>query len=218
MNRQPMTRPATRAISAAATQRRRWMVTALASAVGMLFAPGLVQAAVDPATVAEPKRTKAGRYLMAADVPAFIQAQGGAGKVLFLDLRTRAEAMYVGMATGIDALVPFVEHQELMTDWDAQRGIYRLEPLQDFVPEVSRRLAQKGLAKTDSVVLICRSGDRSSRGANRLADDGYTQVWSVVDGFEGDMGKDGRRSVNGWKNAGLPWSYKLERERMYFPR
>jgi len=155
---------------------------------------------------------------MAADVPAFIQDQGGAGKVLFLDLRTRPEAMYVGMATGIDALVPFVEHQELMTDWDAQRGMYRQEPLQYFAPEVNRRLTQKGLAKTDTVVLICRSGDRSSRGANRLANDGYTQVWSVVDGFAGDMGKEGRRSVNGWKNAGLPWSYKLERDRMYFPR
>jgi rhodanese-related sulfurtransferase len=198
--------------------RRRWLVTALAGAVGLLMRPGSVHAAVDPATVAEPKRTKAGRYLMAAEAPAFIQAQGGAGRVLFLDVRTRAEAIYVGMAQGIDALVPFVEHQELMTDWDAQRGIYRLEPLQDFVPEVNRRLAQKGLAKSDVVVLICRSGDRSGRGANRLADDGFAQVWSVVDGFEGDMGKDGRRSVNGWKNAGLPWSYKLERDRMYFPR
>lgn len=199
-------------------QRRRWLLGAVASTAGLLLQPGFAVAAVDPATVAEPKRTKAGRYLMAADVPAFIQTQGGAPKVLFLDLRTRAEAMYVGMATGIDALVPFVEHQELMTDWDAQRGIYRLEPLQDFVPEVNRRLSQKGLTKSDMVVLICRSGDRSSRGANRLADDGFTQVWSVVDGFEGDMGKDGRRSVNGWKNAGLPWGYKLERERMYFPR
>jgi rhodanese-related sulfurtransferase len=204
--------------SAPSPHRRRWLAAAAAGAAGLLMRPGWAQAAVDPATVPEPKRTKAGRYLIAADVPAFIQAQGGAGKVLFLDLRTRAEAMYVGMATGIDALVPYVEHQELMTDWDAQRGMYRLEPLQDFVPEANRRLAQKGLAKTDTVVLICRSGDRSSRGANRLADDGYTQVWSVIDGFEGDMGKDGRRSVNGWKNAGLPWSYKLERDRMYFPR
>jgi len=199
-------------------ERRGWLVATIAGAAAILLRPGFAHAAVDPATVAEPKRTKAGRYLMAADVPAFIQTQGGDGKVLFLDLRTRAEAMYAGMAQGIDALVPFVEHQELMTDWDAQRGIYRLEPLQDFVPEVNRRLAQKGLSKSDVVLLICRSGDRSSRGANRLADDGYTQVWSVVDGFEGDMGKDGRRSVNGWKNAGLPWSYKLERERMYFPR
>jgi rhodanese-related sulfurtransferase len=105
-----------------------------------------------------------------------------------------------------------------MTDWDARRGMCRLLPLQDFVPGVNRRLAQKSLAKTDTGVLICRSDDRSSRGANRLADDGYTQVWSAVDGFEGDMGKDGRRSVNGWKNAGLPWSYRLDRNRVYFPR
>ena len=64
---------------------------------------------------------------------------------LFLDVRTRAEAMYVGMPTMADGLVPYVEHQELMTDWDARRGIYQLEPLQDFVPEVNRRLAQKAL-------------------------------------------------------------------------
>jgi hypothetical protein len=54
--------------------------------------------------------------------------------------------------------------------------------------------------------------------ANRLAEAGFMQVGSVVDGFEGDMSKDGRRSVNGWKNAGLPWSYKLDKARMYFPR
>ncbi len=75
------------------TKRRRWLAAAAAGAIGLLIRPGLAQAAVDPATVPEPKRTKAGRYLMAADVPAFIQAQGGAGKVLFLDLRTRAESL-----------------------------------------------------------------------------------------------------------------------------
>jgi rhodanese-related sulfurtransferase len=207
-----------RPASAWGLQRRGLCVTALASATGLLGGPGRVHAAADPSTVPEPKRTKAGRYLLAGEVPAFIQAQGGPAKVLFLDVRTRAEAMYVGMASGVDALVPYVEHQELMTDWDAQRGMYRLEPLQDFVPEVNRRRMQKGLTKADVVVLMCRSGDRSSRGANRLADDGFTQVWTVVDGFEGDMGKDGRRGLNGWKNAGLPWSYKLDKERMYFPQ
>jgi len=194
-------------------QRRHLLLAAAA-----LPALPAAHAAVDAASVPEPKRTRAGLYLEAREVPAFIEARGGAARVLFLDLRTRAEAMYVGMATPVDALVPYVEHQELMTDWDAQRHIYRLEPLQDFVPEVQRRLQAKGLGKGDVLVLICRSGDRSSRGANRLADDGFTQVWSVLDGFEGDMGKDGRRSVNGWKNAGLPWSYRLDKAKMYFPR
>lgn len=215
------TRPRTAAPLPAA--RRQWLqgaagASALALLAGLGAWPRAARAAVDPATVPEAKRTKAGRYLMAAEVPGFIAAQGGPARVLFLDVRTRAEAMYVGMAGGVDALVPFVEHQELMLDWDGKRNIYALEPLQDFVPEVNRRLQAKGLGKADPVVLMCRSGDRSSRGADRLAQDGFGQVWSVVDGFEGDMGADGRRSVNGWKNAGLAWSYRLERERMYFPR
>lgn len=197
--------------------RRQLLARGLALGIGLAWAAA-AHAAVNASSLPESKRTRAGLYLEARDVPGFIDAQGGAARVLFLDLRTRAEAMYVGMASPVDALVPFVEHQELMTDWDAQRGIYRLEPLQDFVPEVLRRLREKGLAKTDVVVVICRSGDRSARGANRLAEDGFTRVYSVVDGFEGDMGKDGRRSVNGWKNANLPWSYKLDRARMYFPR
>ena len=30
--------------------------------------------------------------------------------------------------------------------------------------------------------------------------------------------KAGQRAVNGWKNAGLPWSYKLDKAKMYFPQ
>ena len=220
----PAVRPATRPCAERSAPRaarrdalRRLPALALAG-TGLVAAAGAARAAVDPAAVPEAKRTRAGLYLGAAEVPAFIASHGGASRVLFLDVRTRAEAMYVGMPTGVDALVPFVEHQELMTDWDDRRGMYRLEPMQDFVPEVNRRREAKGLAKTDPVVLICRSGDRSSRGADRLAAEGFTQVWSVVDGFEGDLGGDGRRGVNGWKNAGLPWSYKLDRARMYFVR
>ncbi|WP_293503270.1 rhodanese-like domain-containing protein [Roseateles sp.] len=197
--------------------RRRLGLQAVA-ALALMLGNGWTAAVTDPASLPEPKRTKAGMYLSASEVPGFIQSQGGASRVLFLDIRTRAEAMFVGMPTAVDALVPFVELQELMTDWDAQRNAYKLEPMQDFVPEVRRRLVQKGLQPTDAVVLICRSGDRSARAANRLAEDGFTRVWSVVDGFEGDLDKEGRRSVNGWRNAGLPWSYKLDRSRMYFPR
>ena len=80
-------------------------------------------------------------------------------------------------------------------------------------------MAEKGLGKGDVVILICRSGDRSSRAINQqLADSGYTQVYSVVDGFEGDLSKDGRRSVNGWKNAGLPWAYRMDRSKVYLPK
>ncbi len=198
--------------------RRQLLIACVAAPLAAAGAGPAHAQAVDAAKLPEAKRTRLALYVAARDVPALIEASGGPAKVLFLDVRTRAEAMYVGMADGVDALVPFVEHQELMTDWDDRRGIYRLEPLQDFVPEVNRRRQAKGLAKSDVVILICRSGDRSSRGANRLQEDGYTRIYSVVDGFEGDKSKEGRRTVNGWKNAGLPWSYDLDRARMYFPR
>ena len=185
---------------------------------GLVGSTRVVAAPVNPATVPEPKRSKAGLYVEARDVPGFFEARGGAARVLFIDVRTRAEAMFVGMATGVDALVPFVELQELMTDWDAQRGAYKLEPMQDFAAEVQRRLLAKQLTKTDTVLIICRSGDRSGRAATRLTEDGYTQVHTVIDGFEGDLSPQGRRDVNGWRIAGLPWSYKLDKTKMYFSR
>ena len=144
-----------------------------------------------------------------------VETHGGSVTALTVGPPEAEEQLRYAASLGVDgvALVPTDG-----TDWDPQRNIYRLEPMQDFVSEVNRRLLDKGMAKTDIVVLICRSGDRSSRGANRLADDGFKRVYSVVDGFEGDMSADGRRTVNGWKNAGLPWSYRLDKARMYFPR
>lgn len=101
---------------------------------------------------------------------------------------------------------------------EPQRNIYRQEPMQDFVPDANRRLCDNGLARTGIVVLICGSGDRSSRGANRLAEGGCSRVYSVVDDFEGDMSPDGRRTVNSRKNTGMPCGFRLDKARMYFPR
>ena len=47
-------------------------------------------------------------------------------------------------------------------------------------------------------------------------------MYSVAEGVEGDTAKDGakagQRVVNGWKNANLPWTYKLDKAKMYFPK
>lgn len=166
------------------------------------------------------KVSKAGLYLTPQQ--ALDMKQNAPQKVALFDVRTRAEAMYVGMASAADALVPYMEHQEIMLDWDDKRGMYKLEPNADFEPEIERRLKAMGLGKTDPIVLICRSGDRSSKAADRLLLSGYTQVYSVAEGFEGDTAKDGARKgqrvVNGWQNAQLPWSYKLDKAKAYFPR
>ena len=168
----------------------------------------------------EIKQSKLGLYLTPQQ--AYDMKKANPKGVAFFDVRTRAEAMYVGWPSDADALVPFVEHPEIMSDWDDKRFMYKLEPNQDFLPELERRLQEKGLGKEASIILICRSGDRSSKAADRLLAAGYTKVYSVAEGVEGDTAKDGakagQRVVNGWKNAGLPWTYKLDKAKMYFPR
>jgi rhodanese-related sulfurtransferase len=168
----------------------------------------------------EIKRSKLALYLTPQQ--AYDMKKANPKGVALFDVRTRAEAMYVGWPSDADALVPFVEHPELMTEWDDKRHMYKLEPNQDFVPELERRLKEMGLGKDAAIILICRSGDRSSKAADRLQMAGYTKVYSVAEGVEGDTAKDGakagQRVINGWKNANLPWTYKLDKTRMYFPK
>jgi rhodanese-related sulfurtransferase len=207
---------------------RRTPLAALAGAACMALlaltaAPAQAQvkpaATTDVSKVGEGERTKLNLYLTPRQAADFVAKNKA--KVLFLDVRTRAEAVYTGMATPVDALVPYVEFPEMHADWgwDETRGAYKYEPFNDFAPEVARRLKEKGLAKDDAIVLMCRSGDRSSRAANLLADLGYTRVYSVVGGFEGPANeKTGMRDVGGWKVAKLPWSYELDKSKMYFVR
>lgn len=175
--------------------------------------------AFDAANVPVMKQSKAGKYLDAVEANA-LKSQLGA-KAYFVDVRTRSEVSYVGMATSVDANIPYVEHP-YDAQWDDKNARFKLEVNSDFAPELARRMESTGMTKDDTVILICRSGDRSARAANLLADLGYTKVYTVVDGFEGDVAKDGPRAgervVNGWKNSDLPWSFKLDKSKMYIPK
>jgi rhodanese-related sulfurtransferase len=191
---------------------RRHLAAALFCA--LIITP-LAALAVDPAGLPKIKVTKLGLYLEAKEVPAFLKKH--APKVLFVDLRTPEEQLFVGVPEGIDGTAPF----GIMNygKWDEEKKTYVRFPNPDFLGNFEIWALDKGIEKTDPIVLICRSGDRSALGADLLARHGYTNVWSVVDGFEGDLAKDGprkgQRAVNGWKNEGLPWSYNLDKARVY---
>lgn len=173
--------------------------------------------AVEGKDLPEEKRTKLNLYVTAPEAAALKTQMGD--KALFLDIRASAEVMFVGSPTMTDAVVPFVEFPRTELSFDEKRGAFKLEPNTGFEAEVARRLAEKGLDKNDVIILLCRSGDRSSRAINQqLADSGYSKVYSVVDGFEGDLSKDGRRSINGWKNVNLPWTYKMDKSKVYLPK
>jgi len=197
---------------------KRAVMASLLALSSLTFAADWAPGNTDWAKLPEIKQSKLGLYLtpqQAYDM----KKQDPKGVALF-DIRTRAEAMYVGWPGDADALVPYVEHAEIMTEWDDKRTMYKVEPNPDFVGELERRLQEKGLGKDATIVLICRSGDRSAKAADRLQMSGYTKVYSVTEGFEGDMTKEGpktgQRAVNGWKNANLPWTYKLDKAKMYF--
>lgn len=190
---------------------------------GIILCLGLMAAALDALAieanqVPTAKRTTSQRYLDAKEAYALKQQLGD--KAFFLDVRTRYEVVYVGMPTVADANIPYVEHPEY-AQWDDKAGRFELDVNGSFASELERRMKERGLGKDDTVILICRSGTRSARAANLLDQLGYSKVYSVVDGFEGDRAKTGpnagQRVVNGWKNADLPWTYKLDKKKMTIP-
>ncbi len=79
-----------------------------------------------------------------------------------------------------------------------------------FIAQLDECLQQRGVSYDAVVMLMCRSGDGMARAADELALRGYRRVVSVVDGFEGDVGPEGQRALNGWKNAGLPWTARAD--------
>ncbi len=168
--------------------------------------------AVDKKDIPEYKQTSAGLYITSSE--AFDEIQSEGKEILFLDVRTRSEIAVVGMPTAADANVPYMFMAEPMT-WNDDWGSFKMTKNQNFLNAVKQRLEEKGLSKDDKIFLMCRSGGRSASAVDLLTKAGFTNVYSVVDGYEGDTAKNGKRILNGWKNSDLPWSYKLDKKKMY---
>ncbi len=163
------------------------------------------------------KQTPWHLYLDAREAYAMKMAAGDG--VLFVDVREPIEIMFTGFTDVVDVNVPFLIANR--DKWHSTKPNFAMEKNPDFEPGIARALEARGLTKDAAVILMCRSGGtRGAPSANALWGKGYSRVYVVVDGFEGGTVKEGPkknwRLKNGWKNAGLPWSYKLNREKMYF--
>jgi len=126
------------------------------------------------------------RNLLPTDTWALMQAHADA---LMVDIRMEIESMYVGRPPGA-VHIPWYEYPDFITDATA------------FSAAV---LAEAG--RTDrTVVLLCRSGQRSVEAGQALEAAGFTDVVNVLHGFEGDLNANFQRSsLNGWRFDGLPW-------------
>ena len=134
--------------------------------------------------------------------------------VIILDIRTPEEYLFIGHAEMAWNIPAFDQSYE----WDSEKQHFPMVPNADFVKKI------KELFQPDDILLLtCRSGDRSAIAVNELAKVGYTNAYTITDGFEGGFVKDpesvynGYRMVNGWKNAGLPYTYKIDPKLMLIP-
>jgi len=155
-------------------------------------------------------------YASAQDTYDKLQEHGD--KALLIDIRTRAEVAFLGMPTDVDANIPYKLIRNF-SEWDNKKQNFKLYPNSKFTFRLNKFIKLRGLNKDSLIFLICRSGKRSAKAAKLLHAIGYNNVYSVVDGFEGGKAKEGshkgERIVNGWKNSGFPWSYKLNKKAMY---
>jgi rhodanese-related sulfurtransferase len=158
------------------------------------------------------KQTLLALYLTARQ--AHDKWQADPDRVKIIDVRTPEELLFVGHP----AMAWKIPVGAQSYAWDAAKGQFPMSLLPDFVTRV-RTVALPG----ETLLVMCRSGGRSAIAVNLLAKAGFTQAHNVIDGFEGDVVKDadsvfvGQRLVNGWKNAGCPWTYQLTPERMLLP-
>ncbi len=191
---------------------RRFLLTSLTA-----FALALSSAAMAAPEPQDPKRqTPWGLYLDAREAYA-MKTRDGDG-VLFVDVREPIEIMFTGFTDVVDVNIPFLLANR--GKWHPKKPVFAMEKNPDFETQVAEALAARGLSKDAPVILMCRSGGtRGAPSALALEGKGYSKVYVVVDGFEGSTLKEGPkkgwRLKDGWKNAGLPWSYKLNKEKMY---
>ena len=187
-------------------------------AIAMLAVFSNSAMAEDWSKLSKKKQTTLGLYMTSTE--AYDYMMKNMDKSLFLDVRTPAELNYLGVVTVMDANVPTDTMDG--SAWDDKKHRYVRKHNENFVADVDARLKAKGLTKDDTVIVMCRSGKRSAKAVDVLAKNGYTKVYTVVDGYEGDKAKEGenkgKRVVNGWKNSGLPWTYSMDKDKMYFTK
>ena len=170
----------------------------------------------DWSKLSQKKQTTLGLYMTPQQALDTMKSQPD--NTLFIDVRTREEVNFLGMPTVADANIPYMKLNEWF-NWNEKKKNFKMEVNSEFIDDITNRLTNKNLSKEDKIIFICRSGSRSAKATDLLAKLGYTNVYSVTEGFEGDKSKNGdlkgQRVVNGWKNHNLPWSYKLEKNKMY---
>ena len=148
----------------------------------------------------------------------YAKIQSNEKNVLFIDVRDPVEIMFVGFSDAVHANVPFMLVDR--TQWNAEKGVFRLYRNPDFINHVKLQLAKRGLSADAEIITMCRSGsERGEPSAAFLRENGFPNARYVVNGFQGGALKEGPqagfRLQNGWQNSGLPWSATMNADKIH---
>jgi rhodanese-related sulfurtransferase len=92
-------------------------------------------------------------------------------------------------------------------------------------PNFGKDLLARFNPETDTLIILCRSGNRSCAACNEAVKAGFSEakVFNLMGGFEGGKMKykhsayHGQRTGGSWRNEGLPWTYSMDKKLMYEP-
>jgi rhodanese-related sulfurtransferase len=114
------------------------------------------------------------------------------GQATLVDVRTAEERKFVGY-------VPDSIHVAWVTGISLNRN-------PRFVKEFENKVKGLGKDMNSVVVLLCRSGKRSAAAAEALTNSGFTHIFNIDSGFEGEINADNQRGfLGGWRSHSLPW-------------
>lgn len=132
------------------------------------------------------------------------------GEAIIVDVRTTLEFIYTGHGEGFVNIPAYewtyipksieerVKSAEFELKTDKVKGHIDTQKLYDAKEVINKNfvtdvMSAMKLAKVNSVILVCRSGPRSSAAANLLAKEGI-KAYNLENGF-----------MFGWKDSKMPW-------------
>jgi rhodanese-related sulfurtransferase len=165
--------------------------------------------------VPESNRTTLGLY--ASPLEAYDMWKADPDGVRILDVRTFEEYLFVGhveAAKNVPLLFPKYDPEgpSMPGRPPGCSGDFNTE----FVAQVKEAIEPDAV-----IVVMCSSGGRAAMAVDKLAEAGFTKVYNIVNGLEGDVVDDpesayfGKKMKNGWKNCGLPWTYSFDPDLMW---
>ena len=177
--------------------------------LGFLISPATAQDQTIKTDPKIPVRKQTSLELYVTAKEAYDKWKAAPEKVKILDVRTPEEYIYVGHAEMAWNIPLYFQTYQ----WDAEKDRFSVKPNLDFAA-----LVKDQFTPDDTLLVICRSGGRSAKAVNLMADFGFKNAYNIIDGMEGDKVKDpespnhGKRLKNGWKNSRLPWTYDINPE------